>query len=594
MYHSRRQIFSAGWRLAKSYWTSEEKWVAWSLLLLIVGLNLANVYVSVQINAWNNSFYNALQSFNSAELFPQLGVFAFLATFAITFSTYALYLKQLLQVRWRQWLTHHYLHEWTRDRVYYHLHLSNGNDNPDQRIAEDLDQFTNFALSLSVGMLSSIVSLGSFLFILWQLSGSADIPLGHWGTIHIPAYLLWAAVLYAGLGTWCTFKIGKPLPGLNVKRQRHEADFRFSLIRFRQNAEHVAFYGGEQTERGIFRDRFKMIFQSIQEIMKRQRVLSCFTLGYTQIAVIFPLIVVSPRYFARQIGWGGLMQIVNAFSFVQNSLSFIVNSYPDIASLEAATQRLNDFEARLRDHRNTGTQRQKIQIQQIRSGIAVKHLDLNLPDGTPLLRDICFHTPPGEALLITGPSGTGKSTLLRALAGIWPHGQGNISLGQGRSLFLPQRPYLPLGTLTKALLYPCLNAHTPKNLHLAAILEMVRLETFIDQLDQVDNWSDRLSPGEQQRLTFARIFLTQPSILFMDEATSALDEGSEAYLLGLLRSTIWCPTIVSVGHRSTLRSFHDRFVDIASFSPKHEIQSLTHSIFEEMPPNFIGPRSQAL
>src|SRR6516165_964431 len=432
---ARRKTIRAAWRFAKNYWTSEEKWSAWALLLAVVLLNLGNVYVSVRINEWNNAFYNALQGFNSAELFPQLGVFCILVVFAIGMSVYALYLKQLLQVRWRRWLTRRYLANWIEHRAYYQSQLKNADDNPDQRISEDLDQFTNFALSLSVGILSSVVTLGSSLFILWRLSGSADIPLGRWGTIHIPAYLLWAALLYAGTGTWFAFKIGRPLVPLNVARQRSEADFRFSLVRFRENAENIAFYAGEEAELGVFHSRFSGVFDNFRKIMRRQRVLAGFTLGYTQVAFVFPLVVVSPRYFAKQIGWGGLMQV-------------------DIASWQAATQRLDDFEQRLIAIHKAARAPQQIAVRRQGTGVFLNGVDLDLPDGTPLLRGITLEQNPGEALLITGPSGSGKSTVLRALAGIWPFGRGEIKIAEGSTLFVPQRPYLPLGNLADALRYP--------------------------------------------------------------------------------------------------------------------------------------------
>src|SRR6201997_1319277 len=319
----RRNIPRVAWRLAKCYWTSEEKWSAWALLIGVIGLNLGNVFISVRINEWNRSFYNALQAFDRGELFRQLGFFCILVSFAISMSVYGLYLSQMLQIRWRRWLTNRYLGAWLAEQAYYQLELGGRTDNPDQRIADDLNQFTTFVLSLSVGLISSVVSMISFLVILWGLSGPMDIALGTWATLHIPAYLVWAALLYAGIGTWLTVKIGRPLVPLNYARQRFEADFRFSLMRFRENAESVALYGGEPVELRLFKERFGSVFENFRQIMKGQRLLTCFALGYTQAALIFPLVVTSPRYFARQIGWGGLMQVVNAFSFVQNSLSFI-------------------------------------------------------------------------------------------------------------------------------------------------------------------------------------------------------------------------------------------------------------------------------
>src|SRR6202030_2214549 len=456
MHKTRRNITRAAWRLAKCYWTSEEKWSAWALLVGVIGLNLGNVYISVRINEWNRSFYNALQAFDSAEMFRQLGLFCILVSFAISMSVYSLYLSQMLQIRWRRWLTSKYLDAWLADQAYYQLELGGLTDNADQRIAEDLHQFTTYLLSLSVGLISSVVSLVSFLIILWGLSGPADIQLGKWGMLHIPAYLVWAALLYAGIGTWLTVKIGRPLVPLNYARQRFEADFRFSLVRFRENAESVALSGGEPVELKHFKERFGSVFENFCQIMKRQKRLTWFTLGYAQVAVIFPVVVISPRYFLKQIGLGGLMQAVNAFSFVQNALSFIINSYPDIAAWQAVTERLGSFEERLEAfHQGKQGPPRQIVLQRGGLGMELKELDIDTPDGTPLLRGVSFAPARGAALLIAGPSGAGKSTLLRAIAGIWPYGRGQIRLGKGLILFVPQRPYLPLGNLAGALCYPC-------------------------------------------------------------------------------------------------------------------------------------------
>jgi putative ATP-binding cassette transporter len=583
----RRNIIRAAWRLAKCYWTSEEKWTAWALLIGVIGLNLGNVYISVRINEWNRSFYNALQAFDSGELFRQLGLFCILVFFAISMSVYGLYLSQMLQIRWRRWLTGRYLDAWLAEQAYYQLELGGRTDNPDQRIAEDLHQFTTFVLSLSIGLISSVVSLISFLVILWGLSGPADIALGQWGTLHIPAYLVWAALLYAGVGTWLTVKIGRPLVPLNYARQRFEADFRFSLMRFRENAESVALYAGEPVELKLFKERFGSVFENFCQIMKRQKRLTWFTLGYAQVAVIFPVVMISPRYFLKQIGLGGLMQAVNAFSFVQNALSFIINSYADIAAWQAVTERLGGFEERLQAVHEAKRTTRQIVIRRGGMGVAFKKLDLDLPDGTPLLRGVNFAPARGEAVLIAGVSGAGKSTLLRAIAGIWPYGYGEISLGKGSMLFVPQRPYLPLGTLASALRYPRSEKNTFPILRLALALEEVGLGALAAELEDVQNWSQRLSLGEQQRLAFARILLLKPALLFLDEATSALDEATEAKLYGLLRAAPWRPTIISVGHRSTLRSFHDQILDIAAFNPSSDHPVYLPNFFRQPHPAFV-------
>jgi putative ATP-binding cassette transporter len=556
----------AAWRIAKPYWASEEKWSAWGLLLAVVLLNLGTVYISVRINEWNNAFYDALQTLNGAEFFRQVGIFCFLAALAIIMSVYALYFNQMLQIRWRRWLTRRYLGFWLTDRAYYHLQLQNSTDNPDQRIAEDLNQFTSYVLTLSLGLLTSVVSLVSFLIILGRLSGPLQIPFGSLGIVHIPAYLVWAALLYAGVGTWLTIKIGRPLVALNFARQRFEADFRFSLVRMRENAESIALYGGERVELNLFNERFNSVFENFWQIMKRQKSLTWFTTGYAQVAIIFPVVAVAPRYFAKQIQLGGLMQVVNAFSAVQSSLSFIITSYTEIAAWQAVTERLSGFEAQLRSIRETPHKSQPIEFRGPEVGLAVDRLNLNLPNGTPLLNGIKFTLTRGESMLIAGPTGVGKSTLLRAIAGLWPFGSGQIRIGEGSMLFLPQRPYLPLGTLACALLYPNSEKNHATEARLSAVLEEVGLSALAGELATVDNWSQRLSLGEQQRLAFARILLARPPLLFLDESTSAVDEPSEARLYGLLRTVLWQPTIISVGHRSTLRHFHDHVLDIGVFT----------------------------
>lgn len=565
MNRSKRNAVRDAWRLAKPYWVSEEKWPARGLLLAVVALNLGNVYISVRLNEWNNSFYNALQKLDGGEFFRQLGVFCILAALFIIMAVYALYLSQMLQIRWRRWLTRRYLGAWLADRAYYQLELQSATDNPDQRISEDLNQFTSYVLTLSLGLLTSVVSLASFLVILWGLSGPAEIPIGAWGTLHLPAYLVWAALLYAGVGTWLTIKIGRPLVPLNFDQQRLEADFRFSLVRLRENAESVALYRGEAMELGVFQRRFGSVFENFWQIMKRQKRLAWFTSGYGQIALIFPVIVVAPRYFAKQIGLGGLMQVVSAFTSVQTSLSFIITSYTNIAAWQAVTERLSGFEERLSAIHHSTLEQGTIVIRRAGVGVDVDGIDLDLPNGQALLRGVAFSAGRGAAVQISGPSGAGKSTLLRAIAGLWPYGRGEINLAKGRVLFVPQRPYLPLGTLAAALRYPGGDNDNFPDTMLATVLTQVGLGAFINDLDAVHDWSQRLSPGEQQRVAFARIFLMQPTLLFLDEATSALDERSEAQLYRLLRAAAWCPTIVSVGHRSTLGRFHDQVVQIADF-----------------------------
>ena len=590
----KKNTLKAAWSLTRPYSTSDEKWSARALLLAIISLNLGTVYITVLINQWNNAFYDALQQLNFQKFLQQMGVFSVLATIHIIIAVYSLYLTQMLQIRWRRWLTQRFVGSWLSDRTYYRMQFASKTDNPDQRISEDLDQFTSYVLRLSLGLLTSIVTLVSFIVILWGLSGPATIPLGSWGVLHIPGYLVWAALIYAGIGTWLTIIIGRPLVGLNFAQQRFEADFRFSLMRVRENAESVAFYEGESAELGIFNKRFKHVFANFWEIMKRQKQLTWFTAGYSQVAIIFPIVAAAPRFFAKQILLGGLMQIVNAFSSVQSSLSFIITSYTDIATWQAITNRLSGFQADLVGTPSTRSEPwsaaslarpkgspprpsvsqptnpsnpDQITFTQGKLGLTVDDLDINLPDGSPLLRGIKTAVNPGEALLITGPSGAGKSTLLRAIAGLWPFGQGEVGLGPNPTLFLPQRPYLPLGTLAEVIHYPSTLESMESNTVILDVLNRVDLQKLAPDIDIVDDWSKRLSLGEQQRLAFARLLLIRPALVFLDEATSALDEKSEAALYRTLRHAPWRPAIVSVGHRSTLIRFHDRTLDLTKHTP---------------------------
>ena len=562
MASSKRGFLRDAWRLAWPFWTGNEKWSARALLAAVVALNLTSVWLNVRLNAWNNDFYNALQNYDWAKFWWQFAIFGMIAASLIVVAVYQLYLRQILQIRWRRWLTERFLKDWLADQAYYRMQLDqSATDNPDQRIAEDLDRFTSISLTLSIGLMNAVVTLLSFLFILWTLSGALRIPLGGGSHFDIPGYMVFAAIIYATAGTWLTQKIGSPLIGLLFNQQRYEADFRFSLVRLRENAESVAFYAGESRELDVFQNRFTHVVLNWWNVIRRRKKLTWFTTGYSQLAVVFPFLVAAPRYFSREIQLGGLMQISSAFGQVQDSLSFIVTSYTEIAEYQSVVQRLVGFRAKVDEIAADRHAPQPIEIDRAGAGVEVNGLDLNLPGGVPLRQDIALAAQPGKPLLVTGPSGSGKSTLLRAIAGLWPFGRGRIRVGDGHVLFLPQRPYLPLGTLADAIAYPALD-HQPRRAELEAALHAVGLSYLVDQLDVEGNWAQRLSGGEQQRVGFARVLLVRPDVVFLDEATSALDEPAEAALYRLLREADWRPTIVSVGHHGTLKRFHETIVDL--------------------------------
>jgi putative ATP-binding cassette transporter len=559
-----QQSLSDAWVIAKPYWTSHERWIAWALLAVVIALNLALVGLNVAFNYWRNWFYNALQTYDEPAFIKDLVIFGGLAVLWVCVNVYATYLQQMLQIRWRRWLTDRYLGRWLDHRAYYKMQLTaSPTDNPDQRIADDLNYFTSSSLGLSLGLLSSVVSLFSFIFILWSLSGPVTIP---YIGLTIPRFMVWLAVLYPVVGTFVTVKIGRPLVPLNFNQQRFEANFRYSLVRFRENTESVAFYRGEPHELEIFRGRFVDVFDNFWAIMKRTKLLGWFVFGYGQASVIFTYIVQAPLYFTKKIALGPLQQTADAFGYVQGALSFIMNSYTDIANWQSVVQRLSSFERPLAEIAGRAVEPGDLVIAHQGAGMAVDKLAIDLPDGKPLIPDLAFEAKPGHGLLLVGPTGVGKSTVLRAIAGLWPFGRGRVRLCSGRVFFIPQKPYIPLGNLRQALAYPDNGADIPRE-KLEAVLRKVGLGALAPELDTVDQWSLRLSGGEQQRLAFARVFLAEPSVIFLDEATSALDEAMEAHLYRLLREAPWHPTIVSVGHRSTLRAFHEDVLDLAQSAP---------------------------
>ncbi len=546
------------WSLSKPYFVSADWRWAWGLLLAIVALNLGNVYLSVQFNEWYNEFYNSLQNYDKDAFSAELFRFSYLAASSIVMGVYSSYLNQMLQIRWRRWMTVDYIARWLDRKTYYRMQLAgNPADNPDQRIAEDISSFIEVTLNLSLGLLSSVVTLFSFLFILWNLSGDLTIPLGGGKIFVLPGYMVWVVLVYSILGTWITGKLGRPLVALNFDQQRYEADFRFSLVRFRENAESVAFYRGEEQEKSGFFARFSHVFENYWEIMKRNKKLSWFTSGYGQIAVIFPFLVAAPRYFAKQIPLGGLIQISSAFDHVRGSLSFIIDSYTSIANWRAVIQRLSGF-------------MEGVQAVEAMAGdgaemsrgenLAVSHLNVDLPNGEPLLKDFSLQSAKPAALLVQGPSGSGKSTLLRVLAGLWPFARGNVTLPKGEVLFIPQKPYLPLGTLRDALVYPGRMMVTDEVLQQE--LANCNLGHLSGRLAEVAPWSHILSLGEQQRIAFLRAMLVKPDVIFLDEATSALDEAGEIYFYKLLRQRLPQALIFSVGHRNTLQALHDHNIQL--------------------------------
>lgn len=542
------------WMLLKPFWASKEgKTKGLMLLVVVLALTAGSVYLQKVLNSWHNQFYNSIQGYDFPEFKSLLLTFCWLASIWVLVGVHRTYFNQMLQIVWRRWLTQNRIVHWLADNNFYRLQLTDRQtDNPDQRIAEDINEFVGSTLNLSIGYLRELATLFTFLGVLWTLSKPSELTIGNTTFQLAQGYMVWAALAYAIFGTVLTFWIGRPLVRLNFNQQRYEADFRFSLVRMRENAESIALYQGAQEEGGYLRGRFLQVVDNFYALMKRQKILGFFTLGFNQTAVIFPVVLGAPLYFAKQITLGDLMQTLSAFGIVQGSMSILVDSYTDLARWKSVVDRLATFEQGLQH----AEQLPRLEPERAGEALRLQQVSIEHPDGFALMNDANWQLKQGDSLLIQGPSGCGKSTLLRTLAGLWPFASGKVTYPAGsQTLFLSQKPYLPLGSLRQALSYPLPEV---SNAEAIKALQMVGLEKLAQRLDDVELWGQMLSLGEQQRVAFARILLVKPDVLFLDEATSALDEQSEAQLYRLLRDELPQTIMVSVGHRSTLHPFHEK------------------------------------
>jgi len=558
-----RATLAIVWRIASPYFRSEDRWAGGGLLAAVIVIQLALVGNDVLLNQWRNRFYNALQEKDWNSFVYEVFFFIALATVAVALGVYQLYLNQWLQVRWRNWMTRKYLGDWLTDANHYRMQLQgDAADNPDQRMSDDIKLFVDRTLDVGVGLLGAVVSLLSFVVILWGLSNAAPL---HLFGFNIPGYLVWLALIYAVFGTALTQWIGSPLVNLNFEQQKLEADFRFSLVRVRENSEQIALLDGESAERGRLLDRFGRVVGNWYDIMSRTKRLTAFTQSYAQAAVIFPFVLVAPAYFAGAILLGLLIQTAEAFGKVQEALSFFVSVYRSLAEWRAVVARLDGFEMSIAGAERLRTGGDSIRLSPPDGGEAIdlEALTVRLPNGRPLVAADGFRIRDHERLLVTGPSGAGKSTLFRAIAGIWPFGKGSVHVPAGASLMmLPQRPYFPIAPLHAALAYPS-EAGAFSAEQIREVLKDVGLPQLASRLDDEEHWNRILSLGEQQRLAIARALLQAPQFLFLDEATASLDEPSEAALYRLLQQRLPDTSVVSIGHRATLAAFHQHKVELS-------------------------------
>ena len=579
------------WALSLPYFQSEDKWRARAMLALIIALNLGTVYMSVLVNEWNRVFYDALQAKDEAVFWQEVWHFTYLAFTFVVLAVYKFYLTQLLEVRWRSWMTTDTLRRWMAHKAFYTLELMRFSgsagvdstataDNPDQRIQEDINLFTTYTVSLSMGLLNSVVTLASFIGVLWGLSGMTAFSLGG-TTYEIAGFMVWAALLYATAGSVIAHFIGKPQIRLNFLQQRYEADFRHHLVRVREHSEAIALDNGEKAETKALDLRFGAVLSNYLRLLAAQKRLIWFQSGYGQSAIIFPLLLAAPQYFKGTIQIGQFMQIGSAFGYVQGALSWLVDNYPNLAIWKATTDRLTSFEASLVTVKALNLKQNMPLDQSNIAGAAIEsivntgrlqlqNIALSLPNGVQLADHVNLQVHAGDSIIVSGPSGSGKSTLFRSIAGIWPftnigdagaaHGAGRIVLPEGfehNAMFIPQRPYFPNATLRIALAYPN-DAASYSDEALRSALVQALLPQLQNRLDDEDAWDRKLSGGEQQRLALARVFLKKPRWVFADEATSALDETAEKTLYERLLTHVQSVqgALVSIAHRPAVAGFH--------------------------------------
>ena len=545
------------WDLTKAYWHSDERWSAWALSLAIVAMNLGLVAINLMQNVATGRVFTALQEKDAGQFYWSLGGLMLAIISYLLVAVLRLLLDQTFQLRWRRWLTDRYLKEWLAHRTFYRMRFSKRVDNPDQRIAEDIRLFIERVMSLAMGLLSAVATLSTFAALLWELSGNISISLP-WILVSIPGYMLWAAVAYAGAGSVLAHLIGRPLIRLNNRQQALEADFRFFLVRLREEAEGITLYGAEEQERGHVLERFAALYDNFRVIIRKNARYVLYQLLFSQLAYGLSLILASPRYFSGAIPLGGLVQISNAFERVNEALSWLIGSYPMYAEWRATADRLVELHRTIADE--DGTPHGADIAASADGATDLKRVEISLPDGSELIAPVSLRLKAHEAVMLRGPSGSGKSTLFRVLAGLWPFAKGHIDRpGRVKMLFLPQRPYMPIGTLREALWFPD-PALKARDREAIEALSAVGLAGMTGRLDEHAHWAQILSPGEQQRIAIARALLLKPDWLFLDEVTASHDEREETELYQRLKSSLPDTTIISIGQRHSLEAFHDRVI----------------------------------
>ena len=562
------------WRISGPYFTGRDSAPVWGLLAAVLFMTVFAVRMTVLFSYQGNDMYTALQlaaqafaqgdaaALDAAEsaFWTSLVVFAILATIHVARSLLDFYVGQAFDIRWRRWLTDDVTTDWLEGRAYYRNRFVDSTiDNPDQRIQQDITDFVQISRTLSMGAVGALVSLVSFTKILWDLSG----PMTVFGT-EVPRAMVFLVFAYVLLSTIVAFWLGRPLIQLNFWNERLSANFRYALVRVRDGAENVAFYRGEGVERHGLLTRFAAVLRNYWQIVFRTLKFNGWNLGVNQVAVVFPILIQAPRFFSGTITLGDVTQSATAFGQVHDSLSFFRESYDTFAGYRASLIRLDG----LRDADRASREMPALESRDLDAALEIEGLHVRTPDGSPLVTALDLTMARGETLVVKGRSGSGKTTLLRSLAQMWPYTDGRIGRPPGRrTLFLSQMPYLPLGDLRTTVAYPGsvrdLDDDGSADDTIREVLRKVQLGNLVERLDEEQDWAKVLSPGEQQRIAFARILLLRPDLVFLDEATSAVDEGLEYSLYDLVRSEVPDCMLFSVSHRSSVDQHHSRQLELS-------------------------------
>lgn len=531
-----------------------------ALFALALALNLGSVYASLRLTRWTGDFYSAIEKVNAPEVLRQIGIFAVIIALNSTRGLAHEYIRKVIEIRWRRSLTRYAIDLWTNNKAYWHLANAADTriDNPDQRIAEDCRLFTKGVLGEALDLIGEIVGLFSYIALLWTLA-SFPLSLAFIGLdIEIPRYMIWAAFLYVAISSTITHVLGKPLKGLISEQQKREASFRFSMARWRTSFDEVALSGGEAAERRGFDQRFEAVAGNWKHLIRRELALGCFIYPFRHSVLRIPLFVALPGYLAGHVAFGGLMQLGMAFANVVTTLSWFIFSYRDLSDLVATSGRLDAF---LRAAEAAGARHRSV-CTDTDGEMRLENVVIRTPEGNTLITLGRLTVKPGEAIWLRGPSGIGKTTLVKTLAGLWPHAEGRIHWPKAATMFLPQKPYNPSGTISDAVAYPGIVRDFDR-VKIDAALDEVGL-SHLDPEKRVsdDDRSPGLSGGEMQRLALARLLLHQPQIAVLDEATSALDAQSEGRLFTLLRLSLPRTTFVIIAHRQPAGHDHLRTIDL--------------------------------